>query len=153
MEKIKTDCKRTASLNFFQDAPFVTQLLLKHQSNMILVFKHIVVTVPFIMFITLKGCSNVIAKPMASRYLLSAIKFDNSCCLWRNEARNKQLAYYFNKRTAKHCFTHSLNAEFKTEEKILILIQQNCQNKQYHMKVLLNSFHQNSHTLGFYPNT
>jgi len=29
-----------------------------------------------------------------------------------------------------------------------------CQNnKQYHMKVLLNSFHLNGHTLGFHPQT
>ena len=29
----------------------------------------------------------------------------------------------------------------------------NCQNKQYHLKVLLNSFHLNGHTLGFHSQT
>ena len=57
-------------------------------------------TVPFIMFITLKGCSNVIAKPIASRYFLSVIKFDNSCCLWGYKTRNS-LIYKHDKSTGK----------------------------------------------------
>ena len=43
--------------------------------------------------------------------------------------------------------------KFKTEEKSWISFCQIVKNKQYHIKLLLDSFHLNGHTLGFYPQT
>ena len=51
------------------------------------------------------------------------------------------------------CCLHSVNGHTfsSTDNKILSHLVQ--QNKQYHMKVLLSSFHLNGHTLGFHPQT
>ena len=41
----------------------------------------------------------------------------------------------------------------KQKKKIFNFILKIVKNKQHRMKVLLNSFHLNAHTLGFYPHT
>ena len=45
------------------------------------------------------------------------------------------------------------SAQFKTEGKSWISFCLIAKNKQQHLKVLLNSFHLNGHTLGFHPQT
>ena len=60
--------------------------------------------------------------------------------------------YIFSQRWSVNPFTLQ-SAKFKTEGKVLNFILRNAQNKQYHLKVLLNSFYLNGHTLGFHRQT
>ena len=74
----------------------------------------------------------------------------NTCRMVPKQNNHRQLQIV--QRRLVNPFTPQ-KAKFKTKGKMLNFISKIVKNKQYHLKILLNSVYLNGHTLGFHPHT